>query len=492
MKIKNLTIAAAGIILFLLIAGAAGAINSRQTAVPAVPQAGVASAITYQGRLTNPGGVGINGTVPMRFVVYDADVGGSALWDSGDIDVQVEGGLFEVNLGVDQADFNGQALWLNINIDGETLSPRQEIVPAAYALSLRPGADIVGESIAEDDAILAGYAPATGSALYADAAGGAGMYSQSQANYAVWGASTNSWGGYFTSENGYAIRANTKGSDHYDHGAYITSQGGYAVYAQSANNMAIRGEAGDISGISVPLGTVGVAGIGQNRGVYGASESGSGIYGTSKKNYGGYFYSEEHRGIYSSSPSGLYAGYFTNRGGASQAGVYINGTLTVAGSKSGYVVDVSLNDGRDLLEAGDVVAVVGVSDAVLGQIPVMRVVKATADNATAVVGVVDQRFIIDQQEKDSLPKPDAAAPKIDANSAIQQGEYLSVVTLGAYKEIKVDAGYGAIQPGDLLTPSPNPGYAMRASDPTPGTIVGKALENLEIGQGLIAVYITMQ
>ena len=58
--------------------------------------------------------------------------------------------------------------------------------------------------------------------------------------------------------------------------------------------------------------------------------------------------------------------------------------------------------------------------------------------------------------------------------------------------MKVDATYGAIQAGDLLTTSPTPGYAMKATNPQIGTILGKALEPLEDGQGLIKVFITLQ
>jgi hypothetical protein len=52
---------------------------------------------------------------------------------------------------------------------------------------------------------------------------------------------------------------------------------------------------------------------------------------------------------------------------------------------------------------------------------------------------------------------------------------------------KVDAGYGAIRAGDLLTSSPTPGHAMIAFDPLPGTVLGKALEPLDSGSGSIRV-----
>jgi hypothetical protein len=56
----------------------------------------------------------------------------------------------------------------------------------------------------------------------------------------------------------------------------------------------------------------------------------------------------------------------------------------------------------------------------------------------------------------------------------------------------VDAGYGSIRPGDLLTTSPTPGRAMRADDPRPGTVIGKALEGLESGTGVIRVLVMLR
>ena len=78
-----------------------------------------------------------------------------------------------------------------------------------------------------------------------------------------------------------------------------------------------------------------------------------------------------------------------------------------------------------------------------------------------------------------------------AEGSIGPGEYLSVVTLGAFKAIKVDASYTPIQVGDLLTTSDTPGHAMKATDPRVGTIIGKALAPLESGQGVIPVFITL-
>jgi hypothetical protein len=59
---------------------------------------------------------------------------------------------------------------------------------------------------------------------------------------------------------------------------------------------------------------------------------------------------------------------------------------------------------------------------------------------------------------------------------------------------KVDASYGAIEVGDLLTTSATPGHAMRTDDPMKafGAVIGKALQPLASGEGLIPILIALQ
>ena len=59
---------------------------------------------------------------------------------------------------------------------------------------------------------------------------------------------------------------------------------------------------------------------------------------------------------------------------------------------------------------------------------------------------------------------------------------------------KVDAAYGAIEVGDMLTTSPTPGHAMRAEDAARsfGAVIGKALGSHASGPGLIPVLVAMQ
>jgi len=59
-------------------------------------------------------------------------------------------------------------------------------------------------------------------------------------------------------------------------------------------------------------------------------------------------------------------------------------------------------------------------------------------------------------------------------------------------EVRVDAGFGPILAGDLLVSSPTPGAAMLATDPDPGTILGKALEAFDTGVGTIRVLVMLR
>ncbi len=67
-------------------------------------------------------------------------------------------------------------------------------------------------------------------------------------------------------------------------------------------------------------------------------------------------------------------------------------------------------------------------------------------------------------------------------------------------KVKVDASFAPIAVGDLLVTSPTPGHAMRSvpvelggtSIHRPGTLLGKALEPLDAGQGEILVLLTLQ
>lgn len=58
----------------------------------------------------------------------------------------------------------------------------------------------------------------------------------------------------------------------------------------------------------------------------------------------------------------------------------------------------------------------------------------------------------------------------------------------------VDASYGAVAPGDLITTSDTPGHAMKVNDHARarGAVIGKAMTGLESGRGLVLVLVSLQ
>ena len=118
--------------------------------------------INFQGRL-DESGQPVDATKTFVFRIYDALTGGTPLWVSQSQPIAVSKGVFSAELAagylsdlstpsdISTATFSG-ARYVEIVVDGQTLSPRQEIVSAPYALvaqSLSPDAQLPASSIAD-------------------------------------------------------------------------------------------------------------------------------------------------------------------------------------------------------------------------------------------------------------------------------------------------------------------------------------------------------
>ena len=97
--------------------------------------------INYQGWLTDnsPQQQPVDGTTNMQFSIYDTEIAGNQLWQENWPLVYVSKGIFNVMLGnngnpIPASVFNsGTARYLEVQINGLALSPRQQISAAAYA-----------------------------------------------------------------------------------------------------------------------------------------------------------------------------------------------------------------------------------------------------------------------------------------------------------------------------------------------------------------------
>ena len=117
--------------------------------------------INYQGRLLKDN-FPTTGTKIMVFKVYDAATGGTLLWTTGNMDVEVNAGLFAVTLNIPKDVLMGSAQkYLEIDVDINTLSPRDPLLSVPYAKMAETveGVMEIGPSatLAFTTASLAGY-----------------------------------------------------------------------------------------------------------------------------------------------------------------------------------------------------------------------------------------------------------------------------------------------------------------------------------------------
>ncbi len=161
MKRKLLTMTCLLVLAFF--ANASSAVGQEGTEDPAATSQApisvdgtVASKISYQGVLRE-GGSPVTGTRNLTFSFFNnAACSGTAVATVTKPGVAVSNGLFSVALDVPQDKFNGQGLWLRVQVGGTNLSC-QELLAAAYALSLRPGATISGNNTTLNLNTTAGY-----------------------------------------------------------------------------------------------------------------------------------------------------------------------------------------------------------------------------------------------------------------------------------------------------------------------------------------------
>lgn len=192
----------------------------------------------------------------------------------------------------------------------------------------------------------------------------------------------------------------------------------------------------------------------------------------------------------------LYAAHFNDPPGAEKGDVYIQGNLTVTGSKTGYVSDICKLVGPPA-EQGEIVHIIGAAaPALLGDIPVPLVEVCGEAQCEHVLGIVDQGVVTETMLIDPITGERSADGSGISEVIISyvpadrsDAQYISVVTHGSFARIRADASFGEIRPGDPLTSSGQAGIAMKASSARPGTIIGKALASLASGSGEIPVLV---
>jgi hypothetical protein len=303
----------------------------------------------------------------------------------------------------------------------------------------------------------------------------------------------------------------------YDGRAYGTgvtgdSYSGDGVAGTSERGIGVRGDS--VSGFAAVHGNGGKNGVwgystsSNDSGVYGSNDgSGNGVAGFSKAGVGvhGKTNASDQNAIFGMNAgsetvseglgrpagSGVW-GHTEAEGGSGVVGsvkaglteaVGVTGIGTIAGKFFGDVVvtgDIQLT-GADLAEHFDVVDPFAVEPGMVMVLDPGGGVRA-CDSAydTRVAGVVSGA---------GHYKPGVV---LDRQS--DSGQERQPLALAGKVYCKVDARYGPVDVGDLLTTSSTVGHAMKATDPARafGAVLGKAMGSLTTGVGLLPVLVSLR
>lgn len=484
--------------------------------------------MSYQGKL-EINGAPCQGEIDLTFKLYTAAIFGTPIWTETQT-VTCDNGIFSTRLGkvtpLPYADKFQSLLLLGITPEGSAeLIPRVMLTAAPYAMSLLPGAAMADTNPAGDYIY----------SLRVDSYEHPAFYASTSLEDSV-------------AISGIADGPYSGGSS-YPTGVRGFSEPGIGVSGTSEDYVGVRGEGPTgVRGeaiMSVGIGVNGTGGIFESTiGVLGnvSGANSSGVYGVSSGNnspgvlgvaggdtfceyddiycsagvtaqgfgdhtYGLFAYSTQHVAVYGVTPAtNVWTAYFRNLAGVDAPGLGVNGfaevygDLTVDGLIHGTLAPLAINAGSEPLERGDVVVVVGMDAPIHGNLPVMRVQKATAETASGIVGVVSVLYEFYDRTPEELAQGQPAGKFNHEVTTIQPGQHLGVVTEGVFQWLKVDATDAPIHAGDLLSISTTAGVAAKAlmitidgySFYAPGTIIGKALQDLELGTGVIAVFVSLK
>jgi hypothetical protein len=238
----------------------------------------------------------------------------------------------------------------------------------------------------------------------------------------------------------------------------------------------------------------GVVGYGNLHGVYGFGGTDAGVVGEATSGPGVRGISTGNAGVSGTTSTG-YGVYGQSTGSGGVAGrfdgaVDVNGNATFSGNITidGNITSVNTiavqNDvtlaGADCAEQFDVTDGVSADPGTLVVIDSGGKLRPSSEEydkrvAGVVSGAGEYRpaLVLDRRESAT--------------------ERISVALVGKVY-CKVDADYGPIEVGDLLTTSKRPGFAMRAGDRVRafGAVIGKALAPLQNGQGSIPILVALQ
>lgn len=507
---------------------------------PSAQTAALGTAFTYQGRLED-GGQPANGTYDFDFKLYDhPDIGEGILINQVKVDdLQVTDGLVSTQLDFGDV-FDGTAYYLEVAVRTgssqaayTTLSPRQALTAAPYALFAANAAgehDHLGQTWTgyNNPLVISGTfgIPGYNALMLGNHyEGGSGLRVYEASN----GIIVNS-----VADKGIKIitTGNPSGevrSGEHD-GIEINGAEGNGIYVGVADNNGIQVEYSGLDGMHIyHAGEDGVhIAYTDANGVNIGSANADGVYVSRAGNPSMNKLSSRSNGVEIAGAEGfgVYIGHANVNGmevnSAGYDALYVNqvgrdGVRIASASNNGLSVYSATNDGvfiesagRDYIRAGiaadldfrvDNSGTAYADGGWQGSADFAELMDTDGDPDAYEPGDVlvislenDRSVALSSEPYSSLVAGIfSLEPGFIGSPHVMEGQLeneIPVAILGIVP-CKVTTENGPIHRGDLLVTSSLPGHAMRADNPIPGTILGKALENLESGTGIILVLVSL-
>jgi hypothetical protein len=444
----------------LLAFGGATSVRAQEP-VPQATDGLTTPAITYQGQLKMSGGP-VTGTCDFSFGLFGQQVGGSYIGGYDYVYAEpVSNGLFTVTLNAGgefnpsgNSAFQGDLRYLDIWVRCPAaasgafteLTPRQLITAVPYALTLVPGAQgsrVNGSAyqlLKVTNSTTATGNPAAVTGEISASLSGVGVYGGN--TVATAGATGMGVWGRTSSPAGSGVRATgLNGAS----GVYAESTLGKGVYAGSGGTT-----------ITNP------ALLAENTSTKATEPAGIAIYALN--------HSADVTLLLHNTGAGYLIRAFSQAGGCC---VY-----SVNGAGHVFSTLMTTTGGSDLAEQFTV--------------------------STAAAPEPGTLMVIDAAHPGQLKPSDTAydtkvAGVVSGAGGLQPGMTLaqqdsSPIAIAGRVYVKAEANSAPIKPGDLLTSSALPGYAMKAVDHSlaVGAVIGKAMTGLDSGTGLVLVLVSLQ
>jgi hypothetical protein len=477
MSIKRALIVVVVASALLLAVGVGPQFTGTARALPPAQEPGpMGATVSYPGQLTDEAGQAVaDGAYDFTFALYDAESDGQPLWTETQEGVAVQGGAFTALLGsvapIPKEVLEGGARWLAVGVRGPgegeftALAPRQQLSTAA---SMSPASPSAGLACPHDH-------------LYESWVG-------SNAYYTFRVQNTGAGDGI----RGYANTTNPIFAGVY---GYNAGNGGSGVYGDSSSSgSGVYGRSGSGAGVN------GTSTSGA--GVYGMSTSGAGVHAVSS---GSYAEKAALRAYNSNTTSGVAAWFYNNsgwptaefdqRGGGRVLDLQNNGTGTGEGSGD-FIAAFNLNAELRFRVGGkgDVWTRDGYYTISGDLAEMLPAVQGVEPGDVLAIGLDGQLARSTQAYQASVMGVYSTQPGFVGGQAAE-GEIPGAIPLAVVGvvPVKVSAENGPIRPGDLLVASSTPGHAMKAGpNPPQGTVIGKALEGLDEGTGVMKMLATLQ